>query len=128
MPDQPRSNGDTVLVAFVTAHLQSGESFELLPFEDPEDVKSKVSDLLADWAKSGFLIQGSQIHPWHQVLRVEATEVVELSRADSLLRRQEWQSRDLYRLQQSFWRTKKERGKKDEEIGKEKGGEAQRPR
>jgi len=124
MPDQPRNPGGTVLVAFVTVHLESGESFELLPFEDPEDVKSKVSDLLADWAKSGFLIQGSHIHPWHQVLRVEATEVVELSRADSLLRRQEWESRDLYRLQQSFWKTKKERKKESEEgKGEEKGGQ-----
>lgn len=117
MPDQPRKPSDTVFVAYVTVHLQSGESFELLPFEDPDDVKSKVAGLLADWAKSGFLIQGSKIHPWHQVLRVEASAVVELSRADALLRREEWQSRDLYRLQQSFWKTGKESRKDSEEAG-----------
>ncbi len=122
MPDQPRKPGpnDSVLVAFVTVHLLSGESFELLPFEDADDVKSKVSDLLADWVQSGFLIQGSQIYPWQQVLRVEATEVVELSRADFLLRREQWQSRDLYRLQQSFWKTKKERSNEDDKGSEEK--------
>lgn len=109
MLDNQQPQNDTVLVAYVTVHLQSGESFELLPFEDAGDVKSKVADLLADWARSGFLIQGNRIYPWHQVLRIEAAEVLELSRADSRLRMEEWQSRDLFRLQQSFWRTKRPR-------------------
>ena len=124
MPDRSPSlqpQHDTVLVACVTVHLQSGESLELLPFEDADDVKSKVADLLADWVRSGFLVQGNRIYPWHQVLRIEAAEVLELSRADSQLRREEWQSRDLYRLQQSFWRTKvpresKPEGKDDKEA------------
>jgi hypothetical protein len=105
---------DTVLVARVTVHLATGESFELLPFEDENDVKAKVSDLLADWAKSGFLIRGSEIIPWNQVQRVEATDVEELSRDESALRRKEWESRETARLQQSFWKTKKAREKKEE--------------
>ncbi len=109
----------TVLVAYVTVHLASGEAFELLPFEDPEDVKNKVSELLADWARSGFLIRGSQIIPWQQVQRIEATKVEELSRGESKQRQEEWVSRETARLQQSFWMTKKAAEKKDE--GEDKG-------
>jgi hypothetical protein len=39
MADGNGKQGDeTVLVAWVTVHLESGESFELLPFEDAQDV------------------------------------------------------------------------------------------
>ena len=76
--------------------------------------KSKVSDLLGDWAKSGFLIRGSEIIPWNQVQRIEATNVEELSRDESELRRKEWEARETARMQQSFWKTKKGREKKEE--------------
>jgi hypothetical protein len=109
----PQQKG-TMLVAWVTVHLAEGESFEMLPFEDENDVKAKVSDLLADWAKSGFLIRGSDIIPWNRVRRIEATKVEELSRDESALRRKEWESRETARLQQSFWRTKQAREKKEE--------------
>jgi hypothetical protein len=123
MADGNGKQGDgTVLVAWVTVHLESGERFELLPFEDAQDVKSKVSALMGDWAKSGFLIRGSEIIPWHRVQRVEATKVEELSRSDSKKRLEEWQAKDTARLQQSFWRTKQAKEKKDE--GGEAGGEA----
>ncbi|HEY1498162.1 MAG TPA: hypothetical protein VGF88_01165 [Acidobacteriaceae bacterium] len=115
----PQEN-ETVLVAYVTVHLESGESFELLPFEDAQDVKGKVGDLLQDWAKSGFLIRGSQVYPWHRVQIIEATKVEELSRSDSRRRLDEWQAKDVARLQQSFWKTKQARKKKDE--GEEKDG------
>lgn len=110
---------ETVLLAHVTVHLLSGESFELLPFEDDRDVKSRVSDLLEDWQDSGFLIRGNRIYPWHQVQFVEATDVQELARAESARRMEEWRGREVYRLQQSFWRTKpepegKEKNQKDE--------------
>ncbi|HEX4066674.1 MAG TPA: hypothetical protein VHZ09_11685 [Acidobacteriaceae bacterium] len=117
---EQKAVSETVLVALVRVHLVSGEAFELLPFEDDKDVKAKVNDLLADWAKSGFLIRGSEIVPWHQVRRVEALQVEELSRDESALRRKEWEARETARLQQSFWRTKQERGKKDEEGEGEK--------
>jgi hypothetical protein len=122
---------DTVLLAFLTVHLESGESFELLPFEDAEDVKAKVSNLMKAWAKSGFLIRGSQIYPWHQVRRIEATSVEELSRADARLRRQQWETRDTAHLQQSFWKTKKAHPDSDQkdsegsEGGEESGGHSQ---
>jgi len=115
---------ETVLVAWVTVHLASGEAFELLPFEDAEDVKNKVSTLIGDWAKSGFLIRGSEIIPWHQVQRIEATEVEELSREESALRRMEWEGRETARLQQSFWKTKKAAEKKEEEED-DKGSQAE---
>ncbi|MGA8108615.1 MAG: hypothetical protein WBD46_10885 [Acidobacteriaceae bacterium] len=116
---EEQAASDTVLVAYVTVHLVSGESFELLPFEDANDVKAKVSDLLAAWAKSGFLVRGNQIVPWHQVRRAEAVRVEELSRDESELRRREWEAQELARMQKSCWRTKKEREKKEEEGGEQ---------
>ena len=119
MADPNYRADDSVLVAYVTVHLQSGESFELLPFEDPDDVKSKVDDLLTDWADSGFLIRGSRIFPWHQVRLIEATKVLELTRGQSAQQRAEWEARDLAHLQQSFWRTKQPREKEDKEKKEE---------
>ena len=111
---------DTVLVAYVTVHLESGESFELLPFEDAEDVKARVCDLMKAWAKSGFLIRGNQIYPWHRVRRVEATSVEELSRTDSRLRMEEWKARETSQMQKSFWKTKRVRKQESEETNDEK--------
>jgi hypothetical protein len=125
---------DSVLVAFVTVHLESGESLELLPFEDHDDVKSKVCDLMTAWAKSGFLIRGSEIYPWHRVRRIEATRVEEMSQYNSKLQREEWQARETERLQQSFWKTKRPREEKEEggeEKGKDSGdrnGDGKQPR
>lgn len=115
---------DTVLVAQVQVHLLSGESFELLPFEDENDVKAKVSGLLTDWSKSGFLIRGADIVPWHRVERLEALAVEELSPSDAALRRTEWEAKETSRLQQSFWRTKTPREKKKED---ESGSSQPRP-
>jgi hypothetical protein len=116
MDDEQRAN-QTMLIAFLTAHLESGESFELLPVADAQDVKGKVKELLEDWAKSGFLVEGDQFYPWHRVKRVVATKVDELSPAD-------WQQQkraidDTSRQRTSFWKTKKAREKKkdDDEGG-----------
>jgi hypothetical protein len=105
---------ETILIAHVTVHLHSGESFGLLPFEDANDVKSPVRDLIADWAKSGFLIYGSRIYPWHQVRLVEATQVEELPRRESEQRLEERQAFDLACLRQSVWKTKKACEKKED--------------
>ena len=123
MPDQEEQANETVLVAHVTVHLNDGENFELLPFMDTKDVKSKVTDLLGDWSKSGFLVRGGQIVPWHRVQWVEVTRVEELSRADADRRLADWTSRDQEKFQQSFWKTKEARQKKDEEEdeGKDEG-------
>lgn len=109
-----REQDETVLLAHVKVHMISGDSFELLPFEDPNDVKSRVSDLIGDWSKSGFLVRGSRIYPWHQVRLIEATSVEELSRGEARQRQEEWAARDVERLQQSFWRTKQPREKDKE--------------
>jgi len=112
----------TVLVACVTVHLESGESFDLLPFEDPEDVKGKVGELLKAWADSGFLVRGSEIYPWHRVQRIVATKVEEMSRGDSQRKRAECEARDMARLQQGFWNPRKERGEEHEESAAGEGG------
>lgn len=109
----------TVLFAQVTVHLEDGQSFELLPFEDTQDVKSKVEELVGDWAKSGFLLRDGAIVPWHRVTRIDAMQVEELARGDAEQRMKEWQARDTERLQQSFWKTKKKREKKDEKDGED---------
>lgn len=105
---------DTVLVAYVTVHLEGGESFELLPFEDTHDVKSKVSDLVEEWVRSGVLVRGNQLIPWHRVCLLEATKVEELKLADAQLRREQWHAQDTERLRQSFWQTRLPREKRNQ--------------
>jgi hypothetical protein len=112
--DTEQPQNETVLVARVIVHLTSGASFELMPFLDHSDVKKKVTDLLEDWAKSGYLVRGSHIYPWHQVKLVEATSVVELSRHESEEHLIEWQKLDLASMQQAFWKTKQPRNKTQE--------------
>ena len=106
---------DTILIAHATVHLLNGESFDLLPFESAEDVKSKVNDLMESWAKSGFLLRGRYIYPWHQVQRIEVMSVEELSRQESEQQLIDWEINDQFRLQQDFWKTKKQREKKEEQ-------------
>jgi hypothetical protein len=109
--EQQQAN-ETILVARVRVHLQSGESFGLLPFEDMNDVKGKVSDLIGDWSRSGFLIFGGFVYPWHEVKLIEAIEVAELSKSALRQRLEEWNAPALANLQQSFWKTKRAREKK----------------
>jgi len=115
----------TVLVAHVRVHLESGESFELLPFEDAEDVKSKVCELMKAWAKSGFLIRGSEIYPWHRVRRIEAIKVEEVSIDAAELRGEEQQAQETARLQRSFWKTRRARKEKDDENGQNDKGQGE---
>jgi hypothetical protein len=103
--DPPHPN-DTVLIAYATVHLESGESFQLLPFEDANDVKSRVCDLIEDWARSGYLVAGNLYYPWHRVRRVEVTKVVEMTRAEAEHLRHADGTAETARLQRSFWRTK----------------------
>jgi len=103
-----------VLIAHATVYLVNGESFALLPFESAEDVKSKVTDLMESWAKSGFLLRGRHMYPWHQVARIEVTSVEEMSRSESEQRLIDWEINDQYRLQQGFWKTRKALEKREE--------------
>ncbi len=106
--DEAEEANQTVVVAYVTVHLGSGESFELLPFEDASDVKGKVSGLLEDWSKTGFLIQGRHIYPWHQVTRIEATEVIEFSK-EEYAQTLEPEMLSQSQVQKSFWKTKQDK-------------------
>ncbi|RRA48112.1 hypothetical protein [Acidipila sp. EB88] len=128
MADTAPQNPETLLIAHVTAHLIDGGSFELYPFVDPKDVKSKVSELAEGWAGSGFLLRGSRLVPWHQVKLLETTSVEEITRQEAQQRLMTWQAEDQLRAVQNFWKTKeetKEDGDKNEKgEGKgEKGGE-----
>lgn len=114
---EPPRPSDTVLFAYATVHLESGESFELLPFEDPNDVKSRVCDLIEDWARSGYLVRGNLYYPWHRVRRVEVTKVVELTLAEAERQRRADGSEETARLQRSFWRTKHARSRENKEHG-----------
>jgi hypothetical protein len=118
--NQPLSP-DTLLIAHVTAHLVDGTSFELYPFVDTQDVKSKVSELVEGWANSGFLLRGSHLIPWHQVKQLEATSVEEITHPEAHQRLMSWQAEDQRRAVDSFWKTKQE--KKSE--GNDKGGDAE---
>jgi hypothetical protein len=127
-PDQAQTqaqaqeqNPDTMLFAHATVFLVNGESFELLPFASAEDVKSEFNDFIESWVKSGFLLRGRRIYPWHQVVRIEITSVEEMSHSVAAQRLTEWEINDLYRIQQDFWRTKKPRARKGE---KGEGGSA----
>ncbi len=117
-------NAETILIAHVTAQLLDGSSFELYPFIDAEDVKAKVSDLIAGWASSGFLLRGSHLIPWHQVKLLEATSVEEMTRQEAQQRLLSWQAEDQRKAVQGFWKTKKEKasGDKDGENGGDNSG------
>jgi hypothetical protein len=100
----------TLLVAQLRAFLVNGESFDLVPIEHEQDVKSEVESLLRSWAESGYLIHGRFIYPWHQIQRVEVLQVLETDRYD------ERSAIDRARAEQEFWRTRRKSAK----PGKEK--------
>lgn len=108
---------ETLLIAHVTAHLLDNSSFELYPFIDEKNVKSKVSQLVEGWASSGFLLRGAHLVPWHQVKVLETTSVEEITRQEAEQRLMSWQAEDQLRAVQNFWKTKQE---KDEGKDKEK--------
>ena len=105
----PAPSSDTLLIAHVTAFLVDGTSFELYPFVDPLDVKSKVSELVEGWAGSGFLLRGSRLIPWHQVRQLETGSVEEITRQEAHQRLMSWQAEDQRRAVDSFWKTKQEK-------------------
>lgn len=116
-----QQQSETVFIAYTVVHLASGESFELLPFWDSLDVKSRVTDLLDDWAKSGYLVRGNRIYPWHQVRLVEATSITELSRHQAEQQIIEWEAKDLAHMQPSFWKVKRPHRKKEDDQRKDQG-------
>ena len=79
-PSNANDNNEpqVLLIAQLRAHLVSGESFDLLPIQHEQDVKSEVESLVESWSESGFLVHGRFIYPWHQVKHVEVTQVEEM--------------------------------------------------
>jgi hypothetical protein len=102
---------DVVLIAHLQAQLVSGELLPLLPIRHENDVKSDVTKLLEEWAKSGFLLRGNVAYPWHQIRNVEVTKVEELAPHEVHQRMLELEGADRAQLQQGFWKTRE--GKKD---------------
>jgi len=120
------ATGDkSILVAYATIHLLTGESFQLLPFQHEGDVKTEVSKLIESWSKSGFLLRGRWLYPWHQVRLVEVTSVEELSASQAAQSLVDWEIRDEYRVLDGFWKTKKPQSKPaDETKGEAQAGAA----
>ena len=118
--NQPAPKPDTMLIAHVTAYLVDGSSFELYPFLDENDVKSKVSELAGGWADSGFLLRDSHLVPWHQVKLLETTSVEEITREEVQVRLNAWHAEDQKRAEQNFWKTKEEPQGGEKKDGGEK--------
>lgn len=110
-PGKADSSDKQALVAQLRAFLNSGESFDLVPIEHEQDVKSEVESLLRSWSESGFLIHGRFVYPWHQVRHIEVTQV-EQARADEAhngVRR--------LRAEDDFWMTRRKTGKPPKDEG-----------
>ncbi len=91
-----------MLIAYLTAHLVDGNTFELLPVQHETDVKQEVSALLEGWSSSGFLIWEKFAYPWHQVKAIEV-RVENLSSADAGQRMLGLRGADRARLHDEFW-------------------------
>jgi hypothetical protein len=102
-----------LLIAQLRAFLVSGESFELLPIQHEQDVKSEVEALVQSWAESGFLVHGRFIYPWHQVKHVEVTEVEEMPFELANQHFEELYAAERARTQEDFWRTRGKTAKEE---------------
>ncbi len=106
-----------ILIAYLKAHLVSGEVLELLPIRHENDVKSDVIKLLEDWTKTGFLLRGNIAYPWHQVKQIEVTRVEELAPHEVHQRMLELEGAGRAQLQNGFWKTRET----TEDAGKNDG-------
>jgi hypothetical protein len=102
-----------LLIAQLRAHLVNGESFELLPIQHQQDVKSEVESLVQSWSESGFLVRGRFIYPWHQVRHVEVTQVEEIPMELAHQRYPEFYGAARAHAQDDFWRTRSKTEKKE---------------
>jgi hypothetical protein len=102
-----------LLIAQVRAHLVSGESFDLLPIQHEQDVKSEIESLVQSWSESGFLVHGRFIYPWHQVKHVEVMQVEEMPMELARQRYPEFYGTARDRAQDDFWRTHSKTEKKE---------------
>jgi hypothetical protein len=108
-----------VLIAHLRAQLVSGETLELLPIRHENDVKTDVTKLLDEWAKSGYLLRGNIAYPWHQIRNVEVTQVEELAPHEVHQRLLTLEGADRAQTQQGFWKTRAVKEEKKEEKKEE---------
>jgi hypothetical protein len=92
-----------MLIAYLNAHLVTGETVQLLPVRHETDVKKEVSGLLEKWSSSGFLIWEKFVYPWHQVRSIEV-RVESLSNEESARQMSNLQGSDRARLHDDFWK------------------------
>lgn len=92
-----------MLIAQLKAHLLSGATVELLPVRHETDVKREVTELLENWASSGFLIREKFIYPWHRVQTIEVN-VESLSNEQAAQRLLDLHGTDRARLHEEFWK------------------------
>ncbi len=96
-----------MLIAHLKAHLVSGDTVELLPVRHETDVKKEVTELLNNWASSGFLMREKYVYPWHQVKTVEIA-VENLSQEQAAQKMVNLQGSDRAKLNEEFWQGNRE--------------------
>ena len=121
-----KTQPQVVLIAHLQAQLLSGEVLKLLPIRHENDVKSDVTRLLEEWAKTGFLLRGNVAYPWHQVRSVEVTEVEELAPHEVHQRMLLLEGSERAQMQKGFWKTRASAAEKDSkgedgEVKKDEG-------
>jgi len=108
--DEPKE--DILLIAEVRAHFLDGETVELLPFKNEEDVRAEVNKFIEDWSKTGFLLKENFMYPWHRVKEVEVVSVQAMTHAQAAPYLDQWDQDT--EAQKFFWKTRKPQGKKEE--------------
>ena len=111
---------DVLLVAEVRAHFLDGATVNLLPFKNEEDVRAEVNKFIEDWSKTGFLLKGNFMYPWHQVKSVEVLSVRSMTHAEAQPYLTDWE-RDT-EAQKVFWKTRTPKGKEQPKGGGAQGG------
>jgi hypothetical protein len=96
-----------MLIAYLKAHLVTGETVDLLPVRHETDVKTELNGLLEGWASSGFLIREKFVYPWHQVKTIEVS-IENLSKEEAAQRMLTLQGADRARRQEEFWEGKRQ--------------------
>jgi hypothetical protein len=96
-----------MLIAYLKAHLVTGETVELLPVRHETDVKKELNGLLEGWASSGFLMREKFVYPWHQVRTIEVN-IENLSNEEAAQRMLDLQGADRARRQEDFWEGKRQ--------------------
>ena len=110
--DEPKE--DIILIAEATAFFVDGETVDLLPFKHEEDVHAEVNKLIEEWSKTGFLLKGRFLLPWHQVKMIEVVSVQAMTHAEAGPYVEQW--RQDTEAQKAFWKTRKPQGKKEEKA------------